>query len=145
MNTGEKIHNATMPNAILLGSKWVWKAKLDEHGKFKLARARLVRQGHKQRESIEFHEVFAPTVKWTTLKLGIAMSTILGWEIYQYDIDTAFLEARLDEDLYMRPPEGLDCNPDDVCNPVRDQAGKQKLLRPDSLLPDLKRIHPVCL
>ena len=72
-------------------------------------------QGHRQRDDIDFHEVFAPTVRWTTLKLGIAMSTILGWEIYQYDIDTAFLEAKLEEDLYMRPPEGLNCAPDEVC------------------------------
>jgi hypothetical protein len=130
MGTWTLVKRSTMPkDAVLLGSKWVWKAKLDENGKFKLARARLVCQGHRQRNGIDFNEVFAPTVKWTTLKLGIAMSTILGWEIYQYDIDTAFLEAKLEEDLFMKPPEGLDCSPDDVCKLQRSLYGTKQANR----------------
>ena len=57
------------------------------------------------------------------------MSTILGWEIYQYDIDTAFLEAKLDEDLYMRPPEGLNCAPDEVCKLQRSLYGTRQANR----------------
>ena len=57
------------------------------------------------------------------------MSTILGWEIYQYDIDTAFLEAKLEEDLYMRPPEGLNCAPDEVCKLQRSLYGTRQANR----------------
>ena len=57
------------------------------------------------------------------------MSTILDWEIYQYDIDTAFLEAKLEEDLYMKPPEGLTCAPDEVCKLQRSLYGTKQANR----------------
>ena len=61
MGTWTLVKKCEMPTeAILLGSRWVWKAKLDEHGKFKLARARVVCQGHRQRDDIVFHESLLP-------------------------------------------------------------------------------------
>ena len=57
---------------------------------------------------IDFTETYAPTARSVTVRLVMTMAAILGLDLRQFDVDTAFLGAPLKETIYMHAPEGLD-------------------------------------
>ncbi|CAI7858423.1 unnamed protein product, partial [Closterium sp. NIES-53] len=68
-----------------------------------------------QREGIEFQEVFAPVAKAPTLRLLLAAAAVCGWKVGQMDVKTAFLYGVVDEEIYMKQPEGYDDGSGRVC------------------------------
>lgn len=59
---------SNMPKgATLLGTKWVYKQKINEQGKSKF-KARLVIQGCKQTEGVNYKETFAPVVRYSSIR-----------------------------------------------------------------------------
>ena len=85
-------------------NKWVYKIKcVNEKPKYK---ARLVAKGYAQKEGIDFQEIFSPVVKMTTLRVLFAIVASQDLELDQMDVRTAFLHGDLDEELYMKQPEG---------------------------------------
>ncbi len=63
-------------------------------------------RGFTRIEGIDYEETFAPTAKFVTIRLIVALATILGWPLDQADVDTAFLWADIKEDIYMQQPKG---------------------------------------
>ena len=92
----------------LIKSKYVYRVKKDWTGKVIKRKSRLVVQGFSQREGVDYDETFAPVAKVTTFRLMLALSKVLNLEIHQLDVDSAFLYADLDEDVYVKPPPGMD-------------------------------------
>jgi hypothetical protein len=88
----------------LIKSKYVYRVKKDWTGKVIKRKSRLVVQGFSQREGVDYDETFAPVAKVTTFRLMLALSKVLNLEIHQLDVDSAFLYADLDEDVYVKPP-----------------------------------------
>ena len=86
--------------------KWVYKIKYDENGKPVRYKARLVVKGFMQKYGIDYNETYAPVMKYDSLRLLLAIATVLDLEIKQFDVDNAFLNAILNEDIYMQQPEG---------------------------------------
>ena len=86
--------------------KWVYKIKYDENGKPVRYKARLVVKGFMQKYGIDYNETYAPVMKYDSLRLLLAIATSLDLEIKQFDVDNAFLNALLNEDIYMQQPEG---------------------------------------
>ncbi|CAI7835398.1 unnamed protein product [Closterium sp. NIES-53] len=78
-------------------------------------KTRLVIKGFQQRERIDFQEVFAPVAKAPTLRLLLAAAAICGWNVEQMDVKTAFLYGVVDEEIYMKQPEGYDDGSGRVC------------------------------
>jgi transposase InsO family protein len=87
-----------------VGSKWVFKIKDD--GETIRRKARLVAQGFSQKFGINYDEVFAPVVKTTTLRLLLSIAGKRKYVVRQYDVKTAFLNGKLEEEIYMRQPPG---------------------------------------
>ena len=56
---------------------------------------------------MDYEETFAPVAKVTTFRLMLALSRVLKLKIHQLDVDSAFLYADLNEDVYMTPPPGM--------------------------------------
>ena len=77
----------------------------DNIDKFK---ARLVACGYAQVHGQNYFETFAPTVSLENVRMVLAMAAHFDWEAHQVDVKTAFLNALLDEDVYMTVPEGVD-------------------------------------
>ncbi|CAM8927036.1 unnamed protein product [Rhodiola kirilowii] len=106
-------------NARAIACKWIFRLKDGnspaEPPRFK---ARLVAKGFSQKEGIDYNEIFAPVVKYKTLRLLLAMSTVFNWEIDQMDVKTAFLNGDLEETIYMKQPKGFVDRkfPDHVCH-----------------------------
>lgn len=102
-------------NCSIVDCKWLFKVKNEtESLRFK---ARLVAKGFTQKEGIDYTEIFAPVVKFTTVRVMLALVAQFDWELKQMDVKTAFLHGELDEKIYMRQPEGFvdKKNPDHVC------------------------------
>jgi hypothetical protein len=107
------------PNANVITCRWVWKVKYaNVQGKESLFKARLVARGFQQREGIDYNEVFAPTVSYTSVKILLALTATNGWHLIGIDVNTAFLYAEMKEEVYMRHPEGLDVPCDERGNPM---------------------------
>lgn len=92
--------------ASIVHSKWVLNKKLDVNDKVRY-RARLVAKGFTQKRGIDFTDTFSPVVKHSTLRMLFALSVQVGMDITHLDVNTAFLNGHLKEDIYMSIPEGF--------------------------------------
>jgi len=91
----------------LIKSKFVYRVKRNWTGKIEKQKSRLVVQGFSQREGVDYDETFAPVAKVTTFRLMLALARVLKLRIHQLDVDSAFLYADLDEDVFVTPPPGM--------------------------------------
>jgi hypothetical protein len=83
--------------------KWVFKYKLDEHGYLVKFKARLVVRGDFQTTA---NETYAATLAARTFRALMALAAAFNLELRQYDATNAFINALLDEEIYVQCPEG---------------------------------------
>nr|CAD1831231.1 unnamed protein product [Ananas comosus var. bracteatus] len=95
------------PNTNVVGSKWVFKTKLNPDGSVERFKARLVAKGFSQVPRVDFGETFSPILKPTTLRLVLALATTLSWPLQQLDVKNAFIHGYLKETVYMSQPPGF--------------------------------------
>nr|GEU37356.1 putative ribonuclease H-like domain-containing protein [Tanacetum cinerariifolium] len=91
-----------------IGSKWVFKNKLDERGIVIRNKARLVAQGHTQEEGIDYDEVFAPVARIEAIRLFMAYASFKDFIVYQMDVKSAFLYGKIEEEVYVCQPPGFE-------------------------------------
>ncbi|GKB07241.1 copia protein [Tanacetum coccineum] len=77
---------------------WVYRNKKDERGIVVRNKARLVAQGYKQEEGIDYDEVFAPIAKIEAIRLFLAYASFMNFLVYQMDVKSAFLYGTIDEE-----------------------------------------------
>ena len=87
----------------ILGSKWVYKKKRSG-----IYRSRLVAKGYNQIPGVDFTESFAPVVSDATMRIVLTMMLVFKWDYRVLDVETAFLEGKLEEEIFMEIPEGLE-------------------------------------
>ena len=90
-----------------VGSKWVFKLKVGPDGMVHRHKARLVAQGFLQKYGLDYDETFSPVVRFESLRTVIALAVQNGLKLHQMDVTTAFLNGELDEEVYMKQPEGF--------------------------------------
>ncbi|GJU90241.1 retrovirus-related pol polyprotein from transposon TNT 1-94 [Tanacetum coccineum] len=94
-------------NVFLIKLKWIYKVKTDESGRVLKNKARLVAQGFRQEEGIDFEESFAPVARIEAIRIFVANAAHKNMTIYQMDVKTAFLNGKLKDEVYVSQPEGF--------------------------------------
>ncbi|GJX96613.1 retrovirus-related pol polyprotein from transposon TNT 1-94, partial [Tanacetum coccineum] len=86
-------------NVFLIKLKWIYKVKKDKSGEVLKNKARLVAQGFRQEEGIDFKESFAPVARIEAIRIFVANAAHKNMTIYQMDVKTAFLNGELKEEF----------------------------------------------
>jgi hypothetical protein len=97
-----------LPNgAKSIGCKWVFKTKKDSLGNIERYKARLVAKGFTRKEGIDYPKTFSPISKKDSLHVIMALVAHFDLELQQMDVKTTFLNGDLEEEVYMKQPEGF--------------------------------------
>jgi len=95
-------------------SKWVFMTKELPGGGIRY-KARLVIRGFEQQAGVNFDETFTPVAKLQSLCMVLALAAVYDWEIEQMDVVTAFLNSKVDGDIYMALPQGIEADKPQIC------------------------------
>ncbi|GKC24253.1 retrovirus-related pol polyprotein from transposon TNT 1-94 [Tanacetum coccineum] len=88
-------------NMTIIGTKWVFRNKLDENGVVSRNKARLVAQGYNQQEGIDYDETYAPVARLESIRILLAYAFALDFKLYQMDVKSVFLNGFINEDVYV--------------------------------------------
>jgi hypothetical protein len=94
------------PRVNVIPCHFVLATKRGPNGEKLKLRARLVANGQRQQEGLDYAETFAPTSHMVTIRMVLSMAAHQDWEIHQVDIKSAYLNATLRDDIYMQAPPG---------------------------------------
>ena len=85
----------------VVGSRWIYKVKQTTYGSLEKNKARFVARGFSQVEGIDYDETFAPVARYSSIRSILALSAQMGWQIYQMDVKTTFLNGFIEEEVYI--------------------------------------------
>ena len=94
-------------NKKVIGLKWVFRNKLDEHGIIVRNKARLVVKGYNQQEGIDYTETFSPVARLEAIRILISFVAFMNFKLYQMDVKCAFLNGFLEEEVFVEQPHGF--------------------------------------
>ncbi|TYK06521.1 gag/pol protein [Cucumis melo var. makuwa] len=89
-----------------IGCKWIYKRKRDSAEKVKTFKARLVAKGYTQREEVDYEETFSLVAMLKSIRILLSIATFYDYEIWQMDVNTAFLNGNLEERSLCLSPRG---------------------------------------
>ena len=92
----------------IIGTKWIFRNKQDENGIVVRNKARLVAQGYTRVEGIDFGETYAPVARLEAIRILLAYANYSNILLYQMDVKSAFLNGKIDEEVYVRHPPGFE-------------------------------------
>ncbi|GJW07734.1 retrovirus-related pol polyprotein from transposon TNT 1-94 [Tanacetum coccineum] len=94
-------------NMTIIGTKWVFRNKLDENGIVSRNKARLVAQGYNQQEGIDYDETYAPVARLESIRILLAYACTLDFKLFQMDVKSTFLNGFINEEVYVAQPLGF--------------------------------------
>jgi hypothetical protein len=100
----EVCHLVLHPNQNVVGTKWVFRNKQDEHGVVTRNKARLIAKGYSQVKGLDFGETYAPVARLELIRILLSYATYHGFKLYQMDVKSAFLNGPIKEEVYVEQP-----------------------------------------
>ncbi|KAK4685970.1 putative transposase, partial [Tremellales sp. Uapishka_1] len=95
------------PGRKAIGCRWVFKRKRGANGEIIKYKSRLVAKGYSQIPGVDFEETFAPVGRTTSLRIMLTIAASMDLEIHQADVEGAYLNGKLDVEIFMEYPEGM--------------------------------------
>jgi hypothetical protein len=104
------------PKQNVVGTKWVFRNKQNEHGVVTRNKARLVAKDYAQVTGLDFEETFAPVARLESIRILLAYTAHHSFKLFQMDMKSAFLNGPIKEEVYVEQPPGFvdDRYPDHV-------------------------------
>ena len=85
----------------IIGTKWVYRNKFDEHETVVRNKARPVAKGYNQEEGIDYEETYAPVARLESIRMLCAFACYKNMTLYQMDVKSAFLNGFINEEVYV--------------------------------------------
>eukprot|EP00253_Pinus_taeda_P020946 PITA_20946 len=104
-NTWELVPRPKDKNVI--GTKWIFKNKLNENREVIRNKAKLVCKGYAQQEGLDFEETFALVARLEAIRMFLALSSFQKFKVFQMDMKSTFLNGDLEEEVYIKEPYGF--------------------------------------
>jgi hypothetical protein len=101
-------HLVPRPNQNVVGTKWVFRNKQDDHGVVTRNKSQLVANGYSQVEGLDFDETYAPIARLESIHILLAYATYHGFKLYQMDVKSAFLNGPIKEEVYVEQPPSFE-------------------------------------
>jgi hypothetical protein len=92
----------------IVGTKWVFHNKQDEHGVVTRNKDRLVAKGYAQVAGLDFEETFAPVARLESIRMLLAYAAHHSFKLFQMDVKSAFLNGPIKEEVYVEQPPGFE-------------------------------------
>jgi hypothetical protein len=96
------------PYHNVIGRKWIFKNKSNEHGIVVRNKAWHVAQGYTQIEGVYFDETFASAARLESIRILLLIACHLEFKLYQMDVKSVFLNGILQEVYVEQPKEFQD-------------------------------------
>jgi hypothetical protein len=96
------------PKQNVIGTKWVFRNKQDEHGMVTRNKTRSVAQGFTQIEGLDFGETYAPVARLESIRILLAYAAHHDFKLYQMDMKSAFFNSPLSKLVYVEQPPGFE-------------------------------------
>nr|GFA05397.1 copia protein [Tanacetum cinerariifolium] len=94
-------------NMTIIGTKWVFRNKLDENDIVSRNKARLVAQGYNYQEGIDYDETYGRVATLESIRILLAYACALDFKLFQIDVKIAFLNGFINEEVYVAQPLGF--------------------------------------
>ncbi|GAA0151671.1 transmembrane signal receptor [Lithospermum erythrorhizon] len=101
----------------VIGIKWIFKINLMSMGILpKRSQTSGLASGYTQVEGVDFEETFAPVTRLEAIRLLLSLACLVKFKLYQMDVQSAFLNGIIQEEVYLEQPKGFidPSNPDHV-------------------------------
>lgn len=113
----------------VIQNRWIFRYKTDSCLSKNLYKARLVIKDCSQKKGTDYFETFSPVVRFDTVRIVLSIAAREKLNLRQFDIKTAFLYGTINEEMYMRQPEGFEDGTTRVCKLLKSLYGLKQAPR----------------
>ena len=107
----------------IVGCMWVFRIKPNADGSLGRYKARLCAQGFTQEKDVDYKEIFSPVVRYDAIRVFLSVVAQEKLYLKQFDVKTAFLYGKLEEEIWMKQPPGFDDGSGRVCKLLKGLYG----------------------
>jgi len=118
------------PGKKVTGTQMLCERKRGADGKVDRHKGRYVVRGDTQQAMVDYNEVWAPVARHATLRALLVKCAAHGLALCQLDVETAFLNGVMKDEVYVRQPSGYECGDHTkVCKLLKALYGHKKASR----------------